>query len=321
MTNDLDLMIKICKLFYKEGLQQLQIAKMLKISRFKVSRILTQAREQGVVKINITEPIYTEASLEDYLEERFCLQRAIVVKNYGLSDDELKEKIGAATANYLTQIVRDGDILCVSWGSTVNKVAEALPVSNKKVEVVQVNGGSRYTEIDTSCHVITARIASKFNTSPNLLYAPALADSKDIKDILLKDSNIKHVYDFFDRADIVITSIGAIFPEPNQTLVEAGTIKPEEIDILQKKGAVGHIFYHFYDREGRICAPEFESRVIAMSLEQLKKVPYSIALDGGENKAMAILSALRGKLVKILVTDSRTAVLIKTLDMETESLS
>ncbi|MCL5985493.1 MAG: sugar-binding transcriptional regulator [Actinobacteria bacterium] len=318
--NDLDLMIKICKLYYKEGLQQLQIAQMLKISRFKVSRILMKAKELGIVKINIAEPIYTEASLEEYLEERFCLQRAIVVKNYGLSDNELKEKIGTATANYLTQIVKDGDILCISWGSTVNKMAEALPVSNKKVEVVQINGGSRYTEIDISCHVITARIASKFNTSPHLLYAPALADSKDIRDILLKDSNIKHVYDFFDRANIVIAAIGAIFPEPNRTLVEAGTIKPEEFEILKKEGAVGHIFYHFYDRKGRICAPEFENRVIAMSLEQLEKVPYSIALAGGENKAIAILSALRGKLIKILVTDSRTAILIKTLDMETESL-
>ena len=47
--------------------------------------------------------------------------------------------------------------------------------------------------------------------------------------------------------------------------------------------------------------------VISMELDQLKKAERAIGIAGGARKFQAILGALRGKLINILVTDQFTA--------------
>ena len=53
LINDKELMIKACKLYYFEDKTQSQISKVLGISRPQVSRLLSLARADGTVKIEI----------------------------------------------------------------------------------------------------------------------------------------------------------------------------------------------------------------------------------------------------------------------------
>ena len=100
--------------------------------------------------------------------------------------------------------------------------------------------------------------------------------------------------------------IGAI--EPSPLLAQSGNIfSPEEYSLLRKANAIGDILERFFDQDGEIVKTGLEKRVISMSLEQLSKVDRAIGVAGCSRKFNAILGALRGHWINILVTDQFNA--------------
>jgi len=143
MSYDSKLVVKVANLYYKDNLTQEEIASKLKVSKYQVNRIIKRAIESGIVKITVLDPTENISSAEEELEKKFSLKRAIVVENQGLSDIELKSKLGQAASKYLTEIIKNGDVLGVAWGTTINEVVKNMPkLLDRKVEVVQVFGSS-----------------------------------------------------------------------------------------------------------------------------------------------------------------------------------
>jgi DNA-binding transcriptional regulator LsrR (DeoR family) len=308
MGYNLKLMVKVANLYYKDNLTQENISKKLKVSKYQVNRILKKALTSGIVQINIIDPTDNISSLEDKLEKRFNLKRAVVVENDGLSDIELKSKLGAAAANYLLEIIKDRDVIGVAWGTTINEVINHLPSRiNKNVEVIQITGGSHQLSINLNCHDITRRFAKIFGVEPHLLYAPAILDSKELYGLLLKEKSIKQTFDYFGKITIALVGIGSMYPRIISTLINTGHIGEEDLISLKKHYAVGDVFSYFFDMDGKICNSTLQGRVFAMPVELLLKVPYSIGVAGGKLKAEAILGALRGKYINILITDNLAA--------------
>ena len=305
MAYDTKLMVKVANLYYKENLKQESIARRLKISKYQVNRILKKALNSGMVQINIIDPTKNISDLEEKLEKKFKLKRAVVVENFGLSDPELKAKIGQAAARYLLDIIKEGDIIGVSWGTTINEVINFLPTKiNRSVEVVQITGGSHELSIDLNCHDITRRFAYKFGVEPHLLYAPSIVDTKKMHDMLLRETSIKKTFDYFSELTIAMVGIGAMYPQVISTLVKTGHKSGVDLDSLKSAGAVGDVYSHFFDINGKTCDNKLSERIIAMPVKELLRVPYSIGIAGGELKAEAILGAIRGKYINILITDS-----------------
>jgi deoxyribonucleoside regulator len=258
-----------------------------------------------MVQINIIDPAKNISDLEEKLEKKFKLKRAIVVENFGLSDTELKAKIGQAASRYLLDIIKEGDIIGVSWGTTINEVINYLPTKiNRSVEVVQITGGSHELSIDLNCHDITRRFASKFGVNPHLLYAPSIVDTKKMHDMLLEETSIKKTFDHFSKLTIAMVGIGAMYPRVISTLVKTGHISGSDLEYLKASGAVGDVYSHFFNIDGKTCDSKLSERIIAMPVKELFRVPYSIGIAGGELKAEAILGAIRGKYINILITDS-----------------
>jgi deoxyribonucleoside regulator len=316
MTYNIKLIVKIASLYYKEQLNQEEIAKKLKVSKYQVNRILMKALDSGIVQITILDSSTGVSNLEDQMEKRFELKRAIVIENSGLSDVELKSKLGSAAADYLQEIIKDGDVIGVSWGTTVNEVINHLPSSiNKHVQVVQITGGSHQLSVDLNCHDLTRRLAKRFEVEPHLLYAPALLDSKELYDLLIHEKSIRSTFDYFDKVTIALCGIGSIFPDIMSCIISTGDINDSDFKGLKEKGAVGDIFSYFFDESGKICDTDLKDRIFSIPVDTLKKVPYSIGVAGGKIKAEAMLGAIRGKYVNILITDSTAAE--RMLELET----
>jgi len=308
MPYDTKIMIKVANLYYKDKLNQEEISKKLKISKYKVNRILKKALEVGIVKIDIIDPVSNISGIEAELERNFKLKRAIVIENNGLSDIELKSKLGSVAADYLDEIIKDGDIIGVSWGTTVNEVVNHLPSNmNKKVEVVQITGGTHQLAINLNTHDITRRFAAKYGVQPKLLYAPAILDSRKLCGMLLEEKSIKSMFKLFTKVTIAIVGIGAIYPRVISTLINTGQIDKKDFESLKKYNVVGDVFSHFFDINGKICDADLTGRLVTMPVDLLKKVPYSIGVAGGRLKSEAILGALRGRFINILVTDNTAA--------------
>jgi len=301
------LKIKVAKLFYQNGFSKIEIGEKLRISRLKVASLLEDAVSEGIVKITINEPENSFIDLENEIEKRFGIHRAIITET-GASYEETKKYIGRVAANCFEDLIYDNDIIGVAWGSSIYEMVNALPqkINRNNIIVVQITGGSDQVPMDVNASELTRKIAKIFDANSYYLHAPAVVNSREARDILISEIGIKNTFDMFDKVNFAIVGIGSTLPEPSTILYRNGFIKNSDLDSISKN-CMGDINSYFYDKNGVECDTILLGKVIGMSLEQLKKVRNVMAIAGGEQKIDAIYSALKGRLVNIIITDNKTA--------------
>ena len=120
------------------------------------------------------------------------------------------------------------------------------------------------------------------------------------------ESYMKRALSLARRADVALVGIGAPSPEV-YSLLRAGYLDQEELAQLRGQGVVGDICARHYDAHGHMLDIELNRRIVGIELEALHNIEQVIGVAGGEAKAEAILGALRGGHVNVLVTDDVTA--------------
>jgi len=300
---------KISRMYYLSDISKTEIGHHLGISRFRVSRLLEQAREEGIVQIQINEPIGTNTEIEERLEKRFNLHLAIVVNPNDSTGEGIRRAVGIAGADYLKNLLRDGDVFGITWGATVAEVIKSLPTKiDHRIQVVQITGGLTQTAIDINPIDLVHRVADIYGATPYVLFAPAIVGNPATRDVMMQDSSFHDTLQMFSRVNIAISGIGAFSSSSDSYLQKAGYVNDDDITSLQGCRAVGDVFGHYFNIEGVSCSIDLEGRTFGMSLEDLRKVRYTIGVAGGAHKSLAILGALRGGLVNTLVTDISTAI-------------
>jgi deoxyribonucleoside regulator len=306
--HDRRLVLKVSQLFYRDGLSQTEIADRMRLSRFQVARLLRAALEDGYVTVKILEPERWHSGLERQLEHRFGLNAAIVVDGEDTSDAETRLRAADAAGRYLDDVLADGDVLGISLGRTIQAVVDQLPDRiDKRVEVVQLIGGSSRVATELNSMILTADLARRFRCAPHLLFAPAAVAAGSVRRALLEDSEIKETFSLFGQLTIALLGIGSLAYGETSRLLYGGLIDDESRTGLLAQGAVGDVLSYVYDQGGAILNNAAGDRMIAISPDQLLAVPHRIAVATGKVKATAIAGALAGGLVNVLVTDSQAA--------------
>jgi len=301
-------LIKVARLYYLYSLSQQQIADKLKVSRPGISRLLQEARNRGVVRIEIVDPEGNGADIERSLREKFGLKKAVVIPNEGAQDESgLKRRLGMAAARILDGLVREGSVVGISWGSTMQEVVRHLnPRRVKDATVVQIIGGIARAEYDTHASEIAMKLADNYRAVPFLLPVPAIVDDGRVKEALMSDSRIARVLDLGRQAEIAVFSVGRL--NHGCLMCRAEYFKNQEVDALLRRGAVGDIISRIVTHSGAICSPELDRRTVGIELADLKKKPFSIAVAGGREKLPVIRAGLLGGFFNVLVTDEESAV-------------
>lgn len=307
MNNQL-LKLKISKLYYQKGLSKLEISKKLKISRFIITRLLKEALEDGSVRIIINEPSVSYLELENKMEEKFGIYRAVIVET-GYNYDETRRNIGKAAAQCLVEMVSDNDVLGIAWGTTIYEMLNYLQpsVDKKNVRVVQMTGGLSQVSIDYDSVRISRQLAEIFKAKSYQMYAPAIFDNEETRELMLSESRIKETLDMFREINIAITGIGSVFPEPSTMLYKEGFIRKDDFEEIMKDRPVGNMNAYFFNKDGQQCKSPLNNRTLDMDIFQFRKIRYVMGVAGGKFKTDAILGALRGKIINIIVTDAETA--------------
>ena len=86
------------KLYYLKNMTQMEAAKILGISRSKVSRLLKEAKEKGYVQINIVSPDERCTELEELLKKYFHISEAIVAPLISKNNSAIRKNIGRMAA-------------------------------------------------------------------------------------------------------------------------------------------------------------------------------------------------------------------------------
>lgn len=305
---DLRLLTKVSKLYYEQQLTQQVIADRLHLSRPKVSRLLQQAYERGIIQITVHTPPAVHTDLEQQLEQHFGLKEATVVDvSQHTSTQAIARELGVAAAQYLQRTLIDGDVIGVSWGTTLNAMVNALsPVDTTSVHIVQIIGGLGAPEAEVHATDICRRFAHLLNCKLALIAAPGIVDSLATKQALLSDSHIQHAFSLF--SDLTMAFVGIGVPIPSSVLMRNGAIiSQDELDHLRELGAAGDISLRFFDVQGHLVQSSLNDRVIGIPLDQLKQIKRVVGVAGGLDKLEAIYGALRGRLINVLITDAELA--------------
>jgi len=304
--NDARILIEIAHMYYGEGRTQDQISKKLNISRSLVSKHLAKAREDGLVEITIhDENIHPNRTYEEKLKKKYDLEDAVCVN--ASDPNQIKRRIGDAAAKYLSRVIKPDSTIGVSSGTTVHEVASNihLSINMNNITFVPLVGGLGREHTDIQANVVCDIFARRTGGLTVALHAPVLVDDIYAKEILMKQRFIKDVFDVAKKVDIALVGIGG---RPTyHEMTKAYLHKVDPIEESEVEMVTGDVCYNFFDRNGNSVDSDWNKRVMAISLDDLKKIPLVIGVAGGASKIDGIYGALEGKIVNVLITDIYTA--------------
>lgn len=297
-------LLRVAQLYYEQGLTQAEIAARVHVTRWKVGRLLEEARQTGIVRIEIVHPRARCHLEEEALRHRFGLEDAVVVPAVE-SPEGRRRQVAAAAAEYLADIRPQPRNLAVSWGQTLDDLVEQIPPGwTRGVVVVQANGGLSRTGRSASASVVSELARQGVGTAVHLP-APAIVETAQLGAALSADAAIRRVLDLARGADAVVFSLGAL--TPSSVLVATGYLSTRDVESLRRRGAVGDVFARFVNADGEPVDPDLERRTIGLSLEDLRRSKASIAVAAGDEKVAVARAALHSGLCRVLVTDQRVA--------------
>jgi DNA-binding transcriptional regulator LsrR (DeoR family) len=298
----LDLLADIAEMYFLQGKNQAEIARRIGMTRSNISRMLTEARNSGVIQIHINRPLQENHTLAQQLVERFGLINARVVKVD--IPAQLLDKLGQIASKELLAHLKPGWILGTSWGTAIHAAVDQLEVSDpvSDIKVAQMLGalGARIKEYDG--HSIVRLLEQKLSAEGIYINAPFLVENKDVAHSLLENKSVHESLNFAKRSDIALLGVGSS-ELAHCSYYLADYVTRKEIRDIQKTGAIGDVCGRFFNLQGEICAKDFQQRFIGIFAEDLLKIPLRMGIAGGPAKIEPILGALRGKLINILVSD------------------
>ncbi|MDO4916101.1 MAG: sugar-binding transcriptional regulator [Rothia sp. (in: high G+C Gram-positive bacteria)] len=299
------LLLKVARMYYEEGATQAQIAKQVGYSRPTVSRLLTEAREEGVVHIRITHPLERSMSMEEALAHKFGLVGARIAEATDLAS--LTQNVARCAADYLIETSLEDCTIAVSNGFAVNATIEAMPRMNWYAsKVIQAIGSVNNEEVLVDASETCRRLASQLGGRHIALPAPLVVSSPEVAAALAQSTQVATILNSAARADVALVGIGTV-ADRKQGYIFDGYFEEETSQILAREGAVGHICGHHFDADGRHILTPLCNRTIGITPAHLQRMPKVVGVAWGEHKLDAIRGALKGKLISVLVTNRDTA--------------
>ncbi|WP_221568394.1 sugar-binding transcriptional regulator [Alkalihalobacillus sp. TS-13] len=299
-------MVKVATLYYFEGLTQDQIAKKVGVSRPIISKLLQKSKDTGIVEIYIKDESAHTVELEQKLVKKFALKDAIVIPTSGSSPESSKRAVARAGAYYLSRNLKGVKNLGISWGSTLAELVAQFPyIRREDIKIIPLEGGMGRQYVEIHANQLAYELAKKLNGKCSYLYAPAIVETKELKERLMEMQDIEAVLQEGRNVDKALIGIGN--PFENSTLEKIGYLKKEDLDSLREVGAVGDIGFRFFNQAGKPIQHPLNDKVIGASLELLKKIKEVIVVVEGEHKLDSVFGALKGNYIDVLVIDEFTA--------------
>ncbi len=302
VSNSEDLMAKISILYYKKRLNQKEIAEKMGISRPKVSRLLEKAREEGIVKISIENSVADISYKENELAEKFNLREVIICNaDDEEPEEERKTRVGRYGLKFLKRIATGDEYLGISAGTTLHNFAlQAVGIGQEDFKIVPIIGALADTGLSFNSNEISNILASRLGGKSYLLNAPAYVNDEDTARVIKNEDRIEKIFDLYSRLEIALLGIGRA--DEGHPLFK-GHVSEKVAEKLRNAPLCGSVGPILYDREGNEVTEPFIEGIIGISKEVLLKIPFRVGMAIGDYKKEAVLGAIRGDLINVLITD------------------
>ena len=292
------LMVQAAKLYYDLDQTQADIADRLGVTRWQVGRLLREARDIGIVRIEIVPHAPRRPDLESALQRRLGLRDAIVVPGD-------QDAVARAAAGYLAGLKPRPPLIGVSWGRSMAAMAQALPPRwNDGAEIVMLNGSTTIRAASARANTVAERLAETAGGTATILPVPAIVGAAATRSVLEQDPVIGAILARAAAAPVACFGLGAI---DGSVLVESGYLDHAAIAALKRAGAVGDILGRFVDGDGQIVDAALDARTIGLDPALLRDKPVVIGISAGPAKHAILRACTRAGYVNVVVTDEGSA--------------
>ncbi|MBC7291573.1 MAG: hypothetical protein H5T83_09625 [Actinotalea sp.] len=295
------LIASIARRFYFEDMSKTELAKAFGLSRFKIARLLEEARQEGIVKIEIAEDGWERPALSAELAEHLNLPECVVVRA-GENEESNRARLARAAAAYIRRETREGDVIGFSWGRTLIAIGEALqdlPPST----IVQLTGTVGNDFAQSPVEVIR-RIADRSSVRTMAIFSPLFAASEAAADSLRADPAIARAMGLYRELSLAVLSVGSWDPPVSQLPAILSDADRAE---LAREGAKAEMAGIFVREDGTLIEAAAAARRISVSPGELTDAPRVLAVAGSSPKVGAIAAVARSGLITSLITDDDTA--------------
>lgn len=297
---------EIARRFYLSDESMVEISQKMGISRFKVARLLKEARASGVVTIRLNTGGAEDPELSRQLARRLGIRRAIVVSAFG-AVEEVRRTVGAVAGRHLAATLEPGETLGLAWGRTLTAMIESIE-RLPDVQILQLNG-SVGSDLTQSPIEIVRRAALIGGNKAKALIGPLYIDNLEAAAALRRQPDLKEVFDLYDTVTTAVVAVGAFQSASDGTNSSQflPMLPPAVRDELLADGAVAEVCGLPFRQDGSLAGNRLVDHILAIRPEQLRRIPRIIAVASDASKATAILALCRGNLISELVVDEELA--------------
>lgn len=306
LLEQVELMVRAASMYYMDNITQNAIAKQMGISRATVVRLLQRALEEGIVEIRVNTHPDLRLPLEQALREQFQLDHVHLVMDQS-DESQQRGAVARAAADVLLRLLRDDMVVAMGMGRNVGAICQHAQSVRKhdRVTFVSANGGlnasGKLINPNDTCRCLADRVGGEVVP----LMAPAFTESSELQMTLLAHDQIQSALDVARRSDLAFVGVGDVHEHSVDVLL--GAIPVEDMRRLKQNKAVGDILGAFYDIDGNMIQDGILDRVIALSTDDLRRIPTVIAVASEPTKAAALLGGLRTGLLNGLITTIQNA--------------
>lgn len=301
MTYENSLIIKVAWKYYIEGMTQNEIAESLNLSRMKVIKYLDIAKVNNIIQFKINLENFADMELQTKLKNKYNLKDIHLIP---ASNQNPLDSLTKAAALYIEDRITSDTMINVGYGQAVSRTLGHLCISTKyKITFVSLSGGVRFYFPTSSGS------SSDYYTNPNynhyIMPAPLVVSKEHLAEQLINERPIKKIFEMIPYSNITIIGIGAV--NERATIVKEGYLNSHEIEIIKSMGAAGDLLSQFYDINGKVLNYQLHKQLVSVDINLLKSLNNVIAVAGGLEKREAIIGALRGGYIDVLITDEEVA--------------
>ncbi len=301
--------LRAAQMYYLQDQTMESIARELGTSRSSVSRLLSFARDTGLVEIRVRSPHARGERLERAIAERYGVAAHVVPLPPRISDVDRLERVAMTAGRMLGAFLDSHMTVGVAWGSTMSAVSRHLaPKDLSDVVVVQMNGAgnTQTTGIDYASRILQ-RFGDAYGAQVQQFAVPAFFDDPATRRALWRERFVVRLLDVQQAMDVAVFGLGSPFAEVRSHVYIGGYLEPDEYDSLRADGAVGDLATVFYRADGSSDGIALNERASGPDLSRLRQVARRVCIVSGPQKLEALQGALAGGLVTDLILDEALA--------------
>lgn len=336
-ANRSEQLLRVARLYYENNLSKTAIADKLKLSVTHIARLLDEAKDAGVVKIEFNGPRH-ETLARNLVKRYSCLREAIVIgteSDYLLQTRTLAKAAAEYFDDYLSHHRRTNVKVGLSGGQTVFEFVKALPERRRNITLYPTTilgrgativkhfdpiaslmvlwGKSGYRRDGLFLVTVTPLEKKSDGQTPPTERPLSPEEIRSELDDLLKRRKVSSVYKAMAEVDLIFASLRQI-GLPTKTTERMGATALdllEDLGVQERhlKGAVGDLNYSFIDERGE-SRPEWRL-FLSLQADQLRSIAKNpskrVVIIAGQHKRRILRAALRGGLLNVLITDELTA--------------